>query len=150
MSGVRVSRDGARVGIIAGVGQARRLLMGRVVERAGALRVQVLHGIAANVADVRDLTWDSATSLIVLGQAAGVFGPVRVAVDGSSVSLVARVGFDPGTEPVSVAAAPNQPLVVAALLGEGSRRSRVLYRASGANRFVLERGISAAEPFYPG
>jgi hypothetical protein len=146
IAGIRVSRDGVRVGIIAGVGTGRRLLVGRVVERAGALRIVGVHSVAPGVGDVRDLTWDSSTSLVVLGRAAGVAGPVRVAVDGSSVALVARVGFEPGTDPRTVTAAPNQPLVVAALLG----RSFVLYRASGTNRYVRERGISGAEPFYPG
>jgi hypothetical protein len=143
---VRVSRDGVRVGIIAGVGAARRLLVGRVAERAGILRVIDVRGIAPGLLDVRDLTWDSATSLTVLGLSGGVAGPVRVAVDGSSLTIVARVGFEPGTQPMTVAAAPDQPLVVAALLGG----AHVLYRATGANRYVRERGISAAEPFYPG
>jgi hypothetical protein len=146
ITGLRVSRDGARVGIIAGVGTGRRLLVGRVAERAGALRIIGIRSVAPGVGDVRDLTWDSATSLIVLGRAAGVAGPVRVAVDGSSVILVARVGLE-GTQPLTVTAAPNQPLVVAALLG---RRSYVIYRASGTNRYVRERGISGSEPFYPG
>jgi hypothetical protein len=151
IGGVRVSRDGARVGLIAGIGRGRRLLVGRVVERAGALRIEGVHVVAPNVEDVRDLTWDSATSLVVLGLAAGVVGPVRVAVDGSSVALVARVGFLLGTEPVAVAAAPNQDpatprLVVAAVLGN----SHVLYRARGTNRYVLEPGITGAAPFYPG
>jgi hypothetical protein len=151
IDGVRVSRDGARVGLIAGIGQARRLLVGRVAERAAALRIVGVHGVAPNVEDVRDLTWDSATSLIALGLAAGVVGPVRVSVDGSSVALVARVGFLLGTQPVSVAAAPNQApatprLVVAAVLGT----AHVLYRARGTNRYVLEPGINGAQPFYPG
>lgn len=149
LSGARVSRDGARIGLIAGAGRSRRLLAGRVVERAGALRVVGVRSIAPNVEDVRDLTWDSATSMVVLGLTAGVVGPVRVAVDGSSAALIARVGFDLGSQPVSVAAAPNQPLVVAALLVQGQRSTPVLYRASGANTYVRER-ISGAEPFYPG
>ena len=146
ITGLRVSRDGVRVGLITGVGLGRRLRVGRVVERAGALRIVGVRSVAPGVGDVRDLTWDSSTSLIVLGRAAGVAGPVRVAVDGSSVALVARIGFEPGTQPTTVTAAPNQPLVVAALLG----RSFVIYRASGTNRYVRERGVSGAQPFYPG
>jgi hypothetical protein len=146
ITGLRVSRDGVRVALITGSGVGRQLRVGRIAERDGVLRIVGLRAVTSGVQDVRDLTWDTSTSLIVLGRAAGVAGPVRVAVDGSSVALVARVGFEPGTEPLSVTAAPNQPLVVAALLG----RSYVLYRASGTNRYVRERGISGAEPFYPG
>jgi hypothetical protein len=146
IAGVRVSRDGVRVGLITGIGSDRRLRVGRIAERAGAFRIIDVRSVAAGVQDVRDLTWDTATSLTVLGRAAGLSGPIRIAVDGSSVALVARIGFDAGTQPLAVAAAPNQPLVVAALLGT----SFVLYRASGTNRYVRERGISGAEPFYPG
>jgi hypothetical protein len=145
LAGVRVSRDGARVGLIAGVGRARRVLVGRIAERKGALRVVGVHAVAPNVEDVRDLSWEGATSLVVLGLAAGVVGPVRVAIDGSSVALVARVGLE-GSRPVSVAAAPDQPLVVAAVFGA----AHALYRASGANRYVRERGVIGTEPFYPG
>ncbi|MDT7570938.1 MAG: hypothetical protein QOE05_1112 [Actinomycetota bacterium] len=153
LAGVRVSRDGARVGLIAGVGRARRLLIGRIAEQSGALRIVGVHGIAPNVEDVQDLTWEGATSLVALGLAAGIVGPVRVAADGSSVGIIARVGFDPGTEPVAVAAAPNPDpgtprLEVAAALGVS--RLPVLYRASGANRYVREAGVVGAQPFYPG
>jgi hypothetical protein len=145
IAGVRMSRDGARVGLIVGVGQGRRLFVGRVAERAGKLRIVGARLVAPDVKDVRDLTWNSATSLVVLGLAAGVAGPVAVAVDGSSVALVARVGFE-GSRPLSVAAAPNQPLVVAAQLDSVP----VLYRASGTNIYVRAPGIIGAEPFYPG
>jgi hypothetical protein len=116
--------------------------MGRVTTRGGALRIVDVRSIAPNVADVRDLSWDSATSVIVLGKAAGVTAPVRVTVDGSSVVLVNRVGLEQ-SRPVSLTAAPNQPLVVAALFGG----TPVLYRES---TLTYVRETVGAEPFYPG
>jgi hypothetical protein len=143
ITGVRVSRDGARVGLI--VGASGRLLVGRIAERAGRLRIVGVRSVAPGLAGVHDLSWDSATSLVVLGAVAtGVTAPVRVAVDGSSVDLVARVGLE-RAQPSAIAAAPKQPLVVAAVFGG----ARLLYRASGL-RYVPEPGISGAEPFYPG
>ncbi|MDX6199136.1 MAG: hypothetical protein QOJ79_2287 [Actinomycetota bacterium] len=143
ITGVRVSRDGARVGLI--VGAAGRLRVGRVAVRNGQLRIVGVRSIAPGLAGVHYLSWDSATSLVVLGTvAAGVTAPVRVVVDGSSVDLVARVGLE-RAQPSAIAAAPKQPLVVAALFGG----AQVIYQASGL-RYVRERGITGAEPFYPG
>jgi hypothetical protein len=145
---MRVSRDGARVGVVAGVGEARRLLVGRVAERRGRLRIVDVRSVAPGVKDVRDLTWDSATSLVVLGvtATAGVAVPIRVAVDGSSVALVNRVGLE-GSQPLTIAAAPGQPLVV------GARFAGVLslFTASSVTpQYVRERGITGADPFYAG
>jgi hypothetical protein len=144
ISGLRVSRDGARVGIIAGGGTGRRLIVGRVVERGGALRIVGVRSVAPGVADVGDLSWDSATSLIVLGRASGVTAPVRIAVDGSSVALVNRLGLERSTL-LTIAAAPRQPQVVGAILA----KTPVLFRDNGG-QYVPERGVVGEKPFYPG
>lgn len=144
ISRVRISRDGVRAGIIAGVGRGRRLLVGRVAMRNGALRIVRVRNIAPGVTDVSDLSWENATSLVVLGRAVGVTAPVRVAVDGSSVALVNRIGLE-GKTPVTIAAAPKLPLVVGAVLGDGVQ---VLCRETGL-LLVREPGVGA-QPFYPG
>ncbi|MBK5307447.1 MAG: GerMN domain-containing protein [Frankiaceae bacterium] len=144
ISGVRVSRDGVRVGIIAGIGTKRRLLVGRVVERDGRLRVAGLRSVAPGVADVGDLSWDSATSLVVLGRASGVTAPVRVSVDGSSVALVNRLGLEQSSVR-TIAAAPLLPLVVGAVVGDGP----ALFRDNGG-QYVPEPGVVGEQPFYPG
>jgi hypothetical protein len=142
VSAVRVSRDGARVALIAGTGTGRRLVVGRIVDRGG-YRVVGLRSVARGVADVSDLAWESATSLVVLGRLSGVAAPVRVAVDGSTVALVNRYGLEEST-PVSVAAAPDRPLTVGARYGGAA----VLFRLGGI--FTKERGIVGGQPFYPG
>jgi len=142
--GLRVSRDGARIALIAGAGRQRQLLVGRV--RVAGTRVQVvgLRAVAPGVEDVSDVSWDSATTLVVLGRVSGPAAalPIRVAVDGSSVAPLIRVGLET-TEPRSLAAAPGRPLVVAAAV----RRQPVLFRDNG-RLYVQE--AAGAEPFYPG
>lgn len=144
MTGVRVSRDGVRVGIIAGAGPGRQLLVGRIAERRGALRVVGVRSVAPGVADVTDLSWDSPISLIVLGQAFRVTAPVRVAVDGSSVALVNRLGLERSVLR-TVAAAPRQPLVVGTLVNDVP----TLFRDNGG-QYVPEGGVVGERPFYPG
>jgi hypothetical protein len=142
--GLRVSRDGARIALVAGVGRQRQLLVGRI--RVAGARVQVvgLRAVAPGVADVSDVSWDSATTLVVLGRVSGPAAalPIRVAVDGSSVAPLLRVGLET-TEPRSLAAAPGRPLVVAAAV----RRQPVLFRDNG--RLYVQEAAGAA-PFYPG
>lgn len=146
MTAVRVSRDGARVGIIAGGGTGRRLVVGRVAERGGVLRVVGVRAVAPGVRAVVDLSWASATSLVLLGQTSGVTAPVRVAVDGSSVALVNRVGLERSTL-LTIAAAPGQPEVVGALPLDA--RVPALFRDNGG-QYVAERGVVGERPFYPG
>jgi hypothetical protein len=145
VTAVRVSRDGVRVAMIAGSGTGRRLLVGRVVGRGGALLIVGVRSVAPTVNDVSDLSWDSATSLVVLGRTSGVAAPVRVAVDGSSVALVNRASPEV-IQPVTVAAAPGQPLVLGALVAGGAQ---ALFRETGLS-YSRERGIVGSQPFYPG
>jgi hypothetical protein len=145
ISGLRVSRDGARIALIAGLGTQRHLLVGRIAERNGALRVVGLRSVAAGVTDVSDLSWESGTSLLVLGRTSGVTAPVRVAVDGSSVALVPRVGLE-NRVPLTIAAAPgDRPLVIGVLDGGVP----TLLRDNGV-QYVKEPGIVGGRPFYPG
>jgi hypothetical protein len=143
VSVVRVSRDGARIGLVAGSGTARRLLVGRIVER-GSFRVVGLRSVARGIADVSDLSWETATSIVVLGRVSGVAAPVRVAVDGSSVALVNRILVE-SSVPSAIAAAPGRPLFLAATVDSAAR----LLRESGVI-YVVEKGIVGTQPFYPG
>jgi hypothetical protein len=145
MRSIRVSRDGARAAIVAGTGASRCLLVGRLATRGGTLHILDLRDVAPAVTDVRDLAWDSATSVIVLGRMAGVSAPIRVVIDGSSVALVPRVFLTQGT-PLSVAAAPKRPLAIGASL-DGQP---VLLRDNGSGAYSQESGIVGGLPFYPG
>jgi hypothetical protein len=145
VSGLRVSRDGARIALITAVTDHRRLLVGRIAERDGVLRVVGLRSVAPGVADVSDVSWESGTSLLVIGRTLGVTAPVRLAVDGSSVALVNRVGLE-FRVPLTIAAAPaDRPLVVGVL--DGGKQA--LYSDNG-RQYVKEPGIVGGRPFYPG
>lgn len=142
VSRIQVSRDGARVALVAGVGRARRLVVGRVRLSAGQIRVVALRAIAPGVSDVRDVSWESATSLVVLGRVGTPPLPVRVAVDGSSFAPLIRVGLEL-SQPVSLSAAPGRPLVVAA----DSDGTTWLFRDTGRQYAREARGYA---PFYQG
>lgn len=144
ISGLRVSRDGVRVALVVGPPGAGQLLVGRLADRGGALRIVGLRSIAPDVSDVGALSWDSATSLVVLGDVSGLTGPVRVTVDGSSVALVNRVGLEQ-KHPVSLAAAPDRPLVVGAIF----KGVLALFLDNG-RYYAQEKGIVGEKPFYPG
>jgi hypothetical protein len=143
ISGVRLSRDGVRVALIAGVGSGRRLLVGRVSSQAGQLRVVGLHSLAPGVTDVRDVSWQNATSLVVLGRLGGLpLLPVGVAVDGSTVAVLRRVGLE-NSALHSLTAAPGRQLVIAA----DSDDDPWLYRDTG---LIYARATRGYAPFYAG
>ena len=137
-SAIRVSRDGARVALVAD----RRLWVGRIEKVQSGLRIGGLHEVAPGLAGVTGVAWESGTTLVVLAR----FGtqlllPVRVAVDGSVVVSAGRAGVV-GT-PTAIAAAPGRPLVLAAFDGARER----LLRDDG--RF-FQTGPVGAKPVYPG
>lgn len=147
ISAIRISRDGARVAVIAGTGSGARLLVGPVTADPadGTPQLGPLRSIAPEVSDVRALSWDSATSLVVLGRSSGVSAPVEVTIDGSVVSLINEVGLE-RTEPSAVAAAPDRPLVIAAV-GVDDGRS-VLFRDNG-RLYTRDPEVDGYAPFYP-
>ncbi len=143
LTDLRVSRDGARIALVFGVGPARRLHVGRIEPIEDGWRITGVVAIAPLLSDVTDVAWESGLSLAVLAtdpETAGLL-PVSVAVDGSSSQPVQRGGLS-GT-PVSLAAAPGRPLTVAT---EQDGRSR-LFRDNGS---LFRLQSDGAAPFYPG
>lgn len=144
ISQIRVSRDGARIGLVAGSRGRGRLLVGRVQLVGTSVRVVELRDVAPRLSDVRALSWSSATSLVALARDSGDVAPLRVstvAMDGSSVALINRLGLEQ-SNPLSVAAAPDRPLVVGVA---GS----MLFRDTGGLLTNVE-GVVGSAPFYPG
>ena len=145
LSALRVSRDGARVALVFGTGDDRRLHVGRVEPSNGGWRIAGVGPVAPMLAGVTDVAWESGTSLAVLASSPGAAQVVvwRVAVDGSTgPEAVQRPGL-PG-DAVALAASAGKPLVVGALL-DGVPR---LYRDDGT-LFRLEASPGTA-PAYPG
>ena len=139
LSALRVSRDGARIALVLG----GRLHVGRVEPSGGGWRVDDVRLVAGELLGVTDVAWRSGTSLVALGafEADGSLFPVEVAVDGSSFEVVQRPLV--GAVAVEIAAAPRQPLVVAADV-EGRPQ---LYQDNDTLFGLLGPGSS---PFYPG
>ena len=145
LSALRVSRDGARVALVFGTGDDRRLHVGRIEPAGGGWRIAGVSPVAPMLAGVTDVAWESGTSLAVLASSPGAAQVVvwRVAVDGSTgPEAVQRPGL-PG-DALSLAATAGRPLVVGALL-DGVPR---LYRDDGT-LFRLEPAPGTA-PAYPG
>ncbi len=144
LSRLEVSRDGARIALVFGDGALRRLYVGQVEPTPAGLAVDEVVAVAPQLVDVTDVVWETRTSLVVLARDADASGllTLRVAVDGSSTAPLLRQGVE-GTA-TSVAAAPEQPLVVTAGVPDGPSR---LFRDDGQ---VLRQQALGRAPFYPG
>ena len=139
LTALKVSRDGARMALVLG-GQ---LHVGRVEPDDGGWLIGDVTPVSRELVRVTDVAWRSGTTLVALGalEAGGQLLPVEVAVDGSSSTVVQRpLG---GAVAVEIAAAPRQPLVVAAEVAGETR----LY----GDDDTLFRPLSpGSAPFYPG
>ena len=110
---LRLSRDGARVAAVVGRVGHGRLLIGRVSVGHGRVALDDFRAVLRGFPDIRGLAWDGADSLLVT--AADVGGGreiVALDVDGYGTRTVSTTGLR--AEPVGVAAAPGQPIVVRA------------------------------------
>lgn len=147
LTALRVSRDGARIAFVAGEDDAsRRVYVAPVVDGAEGLRIGPPQEIGFGVTNVTDVAWESATSVVALGEFSNLAPlPLKLAIDGSGgVDLVRLPGLEQ-VAPESLAAGPGRPLVVAVKDRDG--RS-VLFRSTGQ---VFEQApVSGYAPFYPG
>jgi hypothetical protein len=145
--GLRVSRDGTRVALIAGDDAAsRRGYVGTVEQNGDDLRITKVRVLAADVTEVADIAWENGTTLVVLGRFADFEEPLplRLSVDGSTaVDLVRLAGLGRRT-PLSLAAADGRPLLLAATEPDGRRA--VLRDQGGGLVRLFDGGL----PFYPG
>lgn len=140
---LRLSRDGVRAAAVFGDGTGRRLYVGQVESGARGLRLAGLHAVAPSAGDVADVSWETGTTVVALGQLGTANRlPVRVAVDGSLVEPVRTLGLD--GVPQTVSAAPARPLLVGTVV-----ESRPALLVEDAGLFRLLAGSGGA-PAYPG
>ena len=139
LSALKVSRDGARIALVLG----GRLHVGRVEPASPGWRIGDVTLVSRELVGVTDVAWQGGTTLVALGafEDDGQLFPAEVSVDGSSFEVVQRPLV--GAVAVEIAAAPRQPLVVAADV-DGRRQ---LYRDNDTLFRLLGPGGS---PFYPG
>jgi hypothetical protein len=106
---LRLARDGTRVAFAAGPAGHQRLYVGRVHSTPRTVTVEDPVPIIPALEDVRDVAWESASTLVVLGaKARRPVLPWRVPADGSSPDpspMPPRAGI------VTITAAPDGPVV---------------------------------------
>lgn len=138
VTALRISRDSARAAVVAGPAGAGRLYVGTVVAEAGGLAVRNLAAVAPSLVEVDDMSWQSRSSLVVLGrQKDGQVSSVwQVPYDGSGGVQPVTVN---GASPESVAAAPGQPLLIEA--------TGKVWKVEDGTATSLATG---ATPVYPG
>jgi hypothetical protein len=139
LTALRVSRDGARMALVLG----GRLYVGRVEPASAGRRIADVTLVSRELVGVTDVAWRSGTTLVALGafEDEGQLFPAEVSVDGSSFDVVQRPLV--GAVAVEIAAAPRQPLVVAADVDNRLQLYRdddTLFRLEGPG----------GSPFYPG
>ncbi|HEX5495206.1 MAG TPA: LpqB family beta-propeller domain-containing protein [Mycobacteriales bacterium] len=137
---LRLSRDGSRVAIVAG--DPGQLYLARVGRDNGQVAVEGPVDVAPSLADVDGVSWESATTLLVLASGPGDDRMLRtVSVDGAVMKSETKSGL-PGP-PVRVATAPNLPAVAES---DGS-----LWQRTGDHWTNLVRGstVEGSDPIYP-
>ena len=116
---LKVSRDGTRVAVIArSAASGPQLLVGHVVNTDSGESIEGFYPVAPSLAPVPDgVVWASSTTLDVLATAAGATSPRvwTLDVDGWEQTPVTTA---PLSAVVAIAAAPNQPLVIATKAGD--------------------------------
>lgn len=134
------SRDGTRVALLVESGPRTNVYLARIVRTASSARVgisvQAPIRVESRLVEVVDVAWSSAASLAVLGsESAGALQVVEVNLGRGSI---APQGAPEG--PVSLAAAPGLPTLVAAADG-------VVYDNTTGS---WSRRVNATSPTYPG
>ena len=138
VSALSISPDGSRVAVVAGAAGSGRLLVGRVSADRDRMVFDDFRDVLPQWSDVRGVGWDGADQLVVTASDdAHHRRLIAVDSDGYSWRVLSTDGVR--GEPVAVAAAPGQPLLVLA----GSTVWTV--RATGGWRRIGPGG----QPGYP-
>lgn len=146
--GLRLSRDGARVALVAGERNRERLWVGVVVREAGQASIDSLRAIDVGGAPVQDVSWSDSLSVVALvrdgEEASSLFSLYAVSITGvAAIRLVATRGL-PGP-PGAVAAGPALPLLTVA--------AGAVWRTPSTDEAwtrVTENGGGESAPAYPG
>jgi hypothetical protein len=141
VTSLRLARDGARVAVVAGVGDQARLYVGTVVRRrsgAPAVELAGLTEVLPELRGVRDVAWTDASRLAVLGSDSGApVGPLLVGSDGYELDPV-----ESRDDLVTLAAAPpGRPLIA------GTASGRISQYTPARGWVDLGPG---SDPTYPG
>jgi Lipoprotein LpqB beta-propeller domain/Sporulation and spore germination len=109
---LKISRDGARVAALVRRGDRTVLVIGRV-HRTDRLTIQGVREIPLEMSSMTDLAWSGLDQVAVIGsEAQSPPSPTLVSVDGSTVDPLTA-----GPEPRTIAAAPDQPVLLSSDAG---------------------------------
>ena len=139
VGGLSLTPDGSRMAAVVGAPGNGRLLVGRVSQGNRGIVLDGFRNVLPTWTDVRGVAWDGADQLVVTAvDDAHHRRLVAVDSDGYSWRVLSTDGVR--GDPVAVAAAPGQPLVIVA------GNSVWVARAAGGWRRVGRGG----QPAYPG
>lgn len=144
---LRVARDGIRAAAIVRVGKHKQLQVGRVVHhRDGGVAVDAFLPISSELEDVTDLAWADSNTLAVLGKThGGQVTPYSVPVSGGGIT---PIGSGASGDPQTIAAAPNSPILVGALV---RNKDKICWQKTLRDRFSeWECSRDGADPSYRG
>ena len=138
-----LSRDGARVAVVAGPPRAERLWIGVVVRDNGAAQIQGLRPLDVGDTPVSDVSWSDASTVIALTRSGEQDSSLySVDIDGGSPPVLVSTSGLPGP-PTAVAAGPTLLTIAAGTLW----RTPV---ASESWTKVEDRRGGESAPAYPG
>jgi lipoprotein LpqB-like beta-propeller protein/sporulation and spore germination protein len=146
---LRIARDGVRAAAVVRNDKDRELRLGRIERLSdGELTVGAFLPVSSELVDVSDLAWAESTALAVLGKTKTVGAQLtayRVPVSGEAIT---PIGSGALGDPVSIAAAPGSPVLVAA---KTKTKSNICYQVPPREWFSQwECKASGSEPTYPG
>jgi Lipoprotein LpqB beta-propeller domain/Sporulation and spore germination len=139
-----LSRDGARVAVVAGPSGQERLWIGVVARDNGSIQVKGLRPMDTNDSPVSDASWAEAVTVVALTHAGKQDSSLySIDVDGGSASQLVPTTHLPGP-PTGIAAGPSLPLLTIA--------AGTLWQAPVPSDGWSKAGDSSGEsaPAYPG
>jgi hypothetical protein len=138
-----LSRDGARVAVVAGAAGAERLWIGVVIRDSGSAQIEGLRPLDVGDTPVSDVSWSDAGTVVALTHSGEQDSSLySVDVDGGSPAVLVSTAGLPGP-PAAVAAGPTLLTIAASTLW----RTPV---ASESWTKVEDRRGGESAPAYPG
>lgn len=133
---VAPARDGARAAVVVRARGRTGLLLARVVRRGADVRLTAPVRVESRLTEVVDVAWAGADGVAVLGSDGA--GPLQAFVVDVARGTLRALGAP--TDPVSIAAAPDLPVLIAA-------RDGAVYQVSAG---LWTERLRATNPAYPG
>lgn len=138
---LRVARDGTRVAALVGHGKMSKVMIGPIIwSGGGKVRIGQMRQIGTDLAEVSDIAWRDADTLVALGQGPrGAVQPYTLPANGTQASATGYAG--PAARTIT-AAPQSAPLLVGTGTGE------IWRGVKDDNNW--QRSTEGTDPAYPG